>query len=122
MGLLARFLQHKTAEKHHADADRDSTLRPFRGVSVVADSDDCCQSVQTLADERFLLQDAPRLPLSLCDAEKCRCTYERVDDRRTRLRRDSDVVFDLVGQLRGEESRNSKVPGRRNDDKSYIGL
>jgi hypothetical protein len=55
--------------------------------------EDCeCSAAQSHANERFLSEDAPRLPLDECnDPGRCRCTYHHFDDRRTALRRESDM-------------------------------
>jgi len=41
-----------------------------------------CNPVQALAGTRYLLPDAPLLPLSNCDRSKCNCRYRHHYDRR----------------------------------------
>lgn len=88
----------------------------YRGVQVVADSETCCQAANAVEGQRFLLSQVPMLPLAECDAADCRCTYERFDDRRTDVRRASDVAFDLAGQFQEQEDRLEAAPGRRDND------
>jgi hypothetical protein len=116
MGLLARFSHKKKSPGDTASSERNKAKPAFRGVRIVANHEDCCQFARTLEDERFLLQEAPMLPLSLCDVETCRCTYERFDDRRAGARRASDIAFDINSALHSQENRSSKVPGRRSKD------
>lgn len=54
---------------------------PYRAVSI-AIGDCACESVRVLAGTRFLVSDAPHVPLPGCTERKCGCTYERYLDRR----------------------------------------
>lgn len=117
MGLLTRFLHKKKAAGGSPDKDPEKTKSNFRGVQVVANGEECCQVVRTLANERFLLEQAPMLPLSLCDADICQCTYEPFDDRRADIRRASDIAFDMASELYDQENRSKKMPGRRSKDR-----
>lgn len=64
----------------------------FHGVAIQPGGDFECSGVQVYQNERFLSVDAPQLPLDDCsDPGQCRCTYHHYDDRRTALRRDSDM-------------------------------
>ena len=116
MGLWARLSGKKqSVEKVSGDSQKTQN-RSFRGVIVRADEETCCQLVQTITDERFLLEDAPMLPLSMCDAKVCNCTYERFNDRRGAVRRASDLAFDINSELIEQENRDKKSPGRRAQD------
>ncbi len=44
---------------------------------------DACEAVRRLAGKRFLLKEAPSLPLHGCTAEHCRCGYVHHPDRRS---------------------------------------
>jgi len=118
MGLLARLAGLSRSTAKSAEEPPKLTKPCYRGVQVVANGDECCQAVKTIANERYLLEDTPMLPLSLCDVAVCNCTYERFNDRREGFRRTSDVTFDMAGQLRGRENRKSNSPGRRSRDKA----
>ncbi len=64
----------------------------FHGVSIEPGEDCECSAVQAHRNVRFLSEDALRLPLDDCsDPGRCRCTYQHFDDRRTALRRESDM-------------------------------
>lgn len=116
MGLLARFSHKQKTANSPSPTPGETRTAGYRGVRIRANGDHCCHVVRTLADERFLLDEAPMLPLSLCDAEVCQCSYERFDDRRAGARRASDIAFDIASNLHDEESRDVKMPGRRSKD------
>lgn len=118
MGLLAKLAGISRSTTKSAENPRGTTKSCYRGVQVVANGDECCLAVKTIANERYLLDETPMLPLSLCDVAVCNCTYERFDDRREGFRRTSDITFDMAGQLRGRENRKSNSPGRRSRDKT----
>lgn len=116
MSLWAKFSNKGQSGAQAPSESRKSKDKSFRGVRVRADNETCCQMVRTITDERFLLEEAPMLPLSLCDAQVCNCTYESFNDRRGAIRRASDLAFDINSELFEQENRNNKSPGRRNDD------
>jgi len=91
---------------------------PYRAVSIIS-GENPCAAVKALGKNRFLVEDedAPRLPLAECDAEKCACTYGHHEDRR-----DSDGDRRTISGLRtqlhvgsGESERREKR-GRRESD------
>lgn len=116
MSLWARFSNKGRSAQQAASESKKSNNQSFRGVKVCADNETCCQMVRTITNERFLLEEAPMLPLSLCDAAVCNCTYQRINDRRGSLRRASDLAFDINSELFEQENRDNKLPGRRSDD------
>lgn len=116
MGLLAILTRKARSKSKIATSGNPAKSCSFRGAQVIATKEGCCLAAQNLAHKRFLVDEIPRLPLSDCDAEQCCCTYERFDDRRSELRRASDVGFSIGSQLHGEDNRNNSVPGRREDD------
>ena len=109
MGLLAKPNGKSTA-------GTKSSNNEYRGVQVVINKDECCQAAIAIAEQRFLIEQVPKLPLPTCDAAQCGCGYERFDDRRADLRRASDVGFDMAGQYCEESNRSSTSSGRRDDD------
>lgn len=89
---------------------------PFHAVSIHA-QDQCCGAVRAVEARRFLSEEAPGLPLPLCDQEICRCTYQHHDDRRSgaRDRRYSEQLATDTARFWSLKNRRSK-PGRRNGD------
>ena len=63
-------------------------LGAYHAVSVVAQKD-ACQEAKHLKGKRYLLDDAPILPLAGCDAKNCDCVYAHYKDRRQGDRRDT---------------------------------
>ena len=116
MGLFALFSRKSKNGAQPTKGPQESKKPVYRGVQVVAHGDGCCQAVKSIADERFLLEEAPMLPLPTCDAETCHCTYRRFDDRRADIRRTSDLGFDIASQLGDQKKRISRSLGRRRDD------
>jgi hypothetical protein len=118
MGLFDRFQRKSTAAApkpaKHSDTLREA--KPYRSVQIIANVDDCCQAVRDLQGQRYLMSQVPMLPLALCDADTCHCTYQRFDDRRLDLRRTSDFAHDLLAQFAEEDNRSNEKPGRREDD------
>lgn len=55
--------------------------RKFHGVSLKP-GPHACTAVQALAGQRFLSDEAPLLPLSACDQQKCQCAYSHHASRR----------------------------------------
>lgn len=71
----------------------------FHGVAIELGESCECSAAQAHLNERFLSEDAPRLPLDDCnDPSQCRCTYHHFDDRRTALRRESDMGMPVRDQ------------------------
>ncbi|MGI9233968.1 MAG: hypothetical protein ACR2RD_10095 [Woeseiaceae bacterium] len=116
MSIWAKFSNKGRSGAKAPREPQQAKNQGYRGVKVCADTESCCQMVRTITDERFLLEEAPMLPLSLCDAQVCNCTYERFNDRRGALRRASDFAFDINSELFEQENRNNKLPGRRRGD------
>ncbi len=111
MGWLARITGRSTT---HVEPKQDSEpAARYRGVQVIADSDDCCQAVRDIAGRRFLAEEVPPLPLEGCDTASCQCTYKLFGDRRTDLRRTSDIGYDITSELRTSENRRLEADDRR---------
>lgn len=63
----------------------------FHGIAIVP-GERACESARQLANQRFLSEDAPRLPLDSCHClPECRCVYRHFSDRRTDVRREADM-------------------------------
>ena len=68
--------------------------RNFKGASIQP-GDQCCQAVREISSTRFLVEEAPRLPLERCDRiGECACKYNNHPDRRS-----GDDRRDLFGSL-----------------------
>ncbi len=59
-----------------------STRLPYHAISCRSGAGNCA-AVETLKDQRFLVEDAPQLPLADCtSSERCKCKYLHHQDRR----------------------------------------
>ncbi len=114
MGLFASLAGIRTVQLTTTSRCVNGKSR-YRGVQVNGIRADCFAAVQAVAGQRFLSDEVPMLPLSGCDANDCRCTFELFDDRRTDIRRASDETFDIASQLCEQDNRSSTASRRRSD-------
>jgi hypothetical protein len=114
-GLFAWFL---LTGLRWAYLDRSSRperdLRPsFHAVSIRMNGPGCA-SARSISRQRFLANEAPRLPLLECDRANCNCSYVHFDDRRRGERR-------LWAAVSDREERRARAEGRRIDDRLGYG-
>jgi hypothetical protein len=88
---------------------RDRSVHPFAGVIIRCDRD-ACSGAMALRGQKLLAARAPALPLPYCSRERCRCSYEKLEDRREEKRRSIDdgiepLIYDGVEQRRCGERR-----------------
>ena len=115
MSLFSK-LRGKSASQASTGVSQPQATKPsYSGIEIKMASGECCQAARELQGQRFLEHEVPMLPLNGCDAVECRCAYERFDERRTDVRRLSDVGYDMASQLHDEENRIN-TSGRRDDD------
>ena len=91
---------------------------PYKAVAIVAGTN-ACDSVAAAGDRRYLIGEAPRLPLPGCDPAACTCKYRHLDDRRDLhedRRHPSVLLADLYSTTTGEPNRRERKRGRRNSD------
>jgi hypothetical protein len=104
-GLLARF----GARKEPPEAT--GALRPFQAISIYRGLL-CCDMARKFSEHRFLVRDAPSLPLSGCSMrEKCHCKYIKHKDRRAEPRRLID--FGVASRLFDGRERRARRGDRR---------
>ena len=123
--LAAAFwFLHGNDGKHETHIHKKSQAaqglhNPYRAASICPGGCACAEA-RSLDDIRFLLEQAPRMPLRECDAAKCECRYVRHEDRR--VREDRRSPFCLQTDLHGVAGRSeNRVPGycrRRSDSPS----
>ena len=107
-GLLARF----GARKEPPEAT--GPLRPFQAISIYRGLI-CCDMARKFSEHRFLVRDAPPLPLSGCSMrEKCHCKYIKHGDRRAEPRRLID--FGVASRLFDGRERRARRGDRRSKD------
>ena len=93
---------------------RPPTVRQiFHGVAIEPADGHACRAVLALSTQRYLAHEAPQFPLDACDEPaRCRCRYRHYGDRRSAMRRESDVG--LPARLIAQEARSGV--GRRVTD------
>ena len=107
-GFLARF----GARKEPPAAT--GPLRPFQAISIYRGLN-CCEMARRFSEHRFLVRDAPALPLSGCSmGKKCQCKYIKHRDRRSEPRRLID--FGMATRLFDGRERRNRTGGRRSND------
>jgi hypothetical protein len=82
-----------------------------------------CKSARALAGKRFLVAEAPSLPLQSCNVH-CKCTYRSYDDRRQEPRRSADVGVSSRFYV-GSERRSGldrRLSHRLGGDDDYFGF
>lgn len=95
-----------------------SARAPYQAVSIMTPRL-CCQSATTIEGRKFLVPEAPRLPLADCDHGSCKCGYIRHTDRREddhERRGPPGLKSELYALESGEERRATR--GRRWSDYS----
>ena len=93
---------------------------PYRAASI-SPGGCACTDATSLADKRFLLEQAPRMPLRECDAAKCDCRYVRHDDRR--VNDDRRAVFCLqtdLYEMAGKSDKRVTGYSRRQSDSCFF--
>jgi hypothetical protein len=86
---------------------------PFRAVSV-APTRASCPAAVAIRDKRFLVSEAPTLPLPMCTWPlSCPCKLKAHDDRRARPRREDGTP----GELKKARKERRQTTGRRTTDR-----
>ena len=108
-----------TKKSNSTKTVKPQQLKPYRGTSI-AFEESACDAVKAIGRKRFLLSDGdtPMLPLSGCDASRCKCKYMHHDDRRDddHDRRLSAALKTELYEDTGSENRRLKTRGRRKSD------
>jgi hypothetical protein len=92
-----------------------ATTSSYGAVSIATGQKPCCEAAQKISGNRYLMSQAPTLPLDGCTLyDKCRCKYEKWDDRRQEERRMSDSG--IGSQFYHSEEKRGPEPGRRDTD------
>ena len=86
----------------------------FPAVEIDPGLNDCCDVVGRLRGRRFLMTNAPPIPLPGCNMKKCNCRYARFKDRRQETRRGDD--FGITNAMFTASDKREKSGGRRAED------
>jgi len=119
VGLIAFCLVRAQKGKKAGTAESAPKSR-YAGLVFEAE-EHCCAAAAKMDRRRFLIAEAPKVPLATCsDPALCHCKYRSVDDRR-----DGDDRREVVGALSREmpigDERSNRRAGkeRRKETISY---
>ncbi len=102
-------LPRPVAEKSTSGPPKKS---PWHAVSIVRGR--CaCEVVCQLNGQRWLSNQAPKVPVTGCDSAQCSCHYRHHEDRRVQDRREATV---LISSPPTEGERRSRYADRRMED------
>lgn len=119
MGLFSILTRTKSSDPESSESEPQKQERRYTAVQVVPPSlEASCDAVRAIAGQRFLAEEAPRLPLTDCDRSDCDCKYLHYTDRRTYVRRDGDVGVRIRGETYLGKCRRSDSRGRRSKDRN----
>ena len=115
MSLLSRFTGARSPQPAKASPPGRTAERAYPGVEIIPLKGACCDAVRALAGQRLLARDAPMLPLRECDQTACGCRYQRFPDRRTDVRRDTDLGLGTASAIlrQAGKSRRGNTKDRR---------
>jgi hypothetical protein len=102
--LFVRVRQNNTAAK--ADSrPKPKKQNKYQAVAI-QNSENSCDAAKAMTGRRFLVREAPRLPLDDCDFGDCRCKYANYDDLRSNSERRNPFshppITDGTGTFRTE--------------------
>jgi hypothetical protein len=109
--------QQKTNESPSL-ASRRRALNPetqFRCVEIRTSST-ACLAARNYKGQKFLMEQAPVLPLNACTNHRCDCRFVRYSDRRANDRRATLAIANQIignGQLNAEKNDRRKYTDRR---------
>jgi hypothetical protein len=73
------------AEHEEAAGKLQGRLNKYSSVSICGLAEEICPAAKALVRVRFLIDEAPALPLRKCSSASCNCKYTSYRDRRTFL-------------------------------------
>jgi hypothetical protein len=122
-GVNGRVAKNKVKAASRKPASRSaisSTPRgPYAAVSIKPGMVSACDGALESGNKRYLLREAPTLPLAGCDQQHCGCRLVHHDDRRSDDADDRRIGIGLQSQLfgaSGEADKRSRRRGRRSTD------
>ncbi len=115
-GLAWLLLRRREKPPPKPIVNRRPARRPRHYYGVVfRPGPTACRFANALRDQRFLSEEAPRLPVSGCDASRCECLLIPTDDRRDS--QDRRLRFSpLAGYEPDLQSPKAKRAGDRRKD------
>ena len=100
--------------KSSAKTVQPNSASKFQAVAVSSGLEECCKDAKALSGKRFLMRNAPVLPLKGCNLPVCNCRYVKYEDRRQEPRRDSE--YGIRSSFVRDVERRGSGRGRRKTD------
>ena len=82
VGVFVLLTRHRADVIHARQKLANSSGGEYAAVSIHT-ARNGCPAAERVRGNRFLVREAPRLPLAECNWSKCQCTYAHHYDRRT---------------------------------------
>ena len=82
VGVFVLLTRHRADVRHARQKLANSSGGEYAAVSIHT-ARNGCPAAERIKGNRFLVREAPRLPLAQCNWSKCQCTYAHHYDRRT---------------------------------------
>jgi hypothetical protein len=115
--LIVRVRQNNAATKAESRPEPKKHNK-YQAVAIQY-SENACDAAKVMTGRRYLINEAPRLPLADCDFGDCRCKFAYHDDRRSTSDRRSPFSNKAVTDGTGTYARERRArKGRRKGDAS----
>jgi hypothetical protein len=98
---------------------RINSRNPYAALSIMPGNNPC-EAAQRVSGKKYLVNEAPKLPLSGCDPAHCQCEFTQHNDRRE-LHEDrrnpcASALTTQLFEATGEANRRKRRGGRRKTD------
>ena len=107
-----RHAKKKSANKKSEEPE--ARCVKYRAVSLRC-GEHPCEAARKIEGKRILVSDFPKMPLTLCDAGDCHCTFKHHDDRRSGADR-RDVLRSLAND---KDSKYQNFRSRSGRDRRH---
>ncbi|MBT8082136.1 MAG: hypothetical protein KJP08_10415 [Gammaproteobacteria bacterium] len=114
--VVLRLRRNKAPQAPSGAGAKSATTR-YHAVSIHY-AEGACAAAKALSGQRYLANEAPRLPLPDCDAHQCRCYFAHHEDRRTQRDRRSPFGAGSHGGTSGfrQDERREREERRQDAD------
>ena len=120
IAAAAFFLTRARSKAASKTKNQTKSKSTHAGLEFMPDKH-CCDAAINMGGRRFLISEAPKVPLANCgDPGLCRCQYRNVDDRRVGDDRRSIVGALSTGMPIGDERSNNREGRERRNKKSPV--
>jgi len=109
------FGKKKPKDKKNINISPEKANTKYHSIQILP-CENSCDPASWISSKIYLVSELSQLPLKNCDkTNECRCQFKHYDDRRRNEERRNDSTI-LQNIFSGDEHREQKKRGRRNDD------